>query len=71
MGAVELRVGDRVRVSEASRVDGYRPGDTGRVAWVSRSGGSAGAVVFYHCEMDRTGGARLAAFYPGEVERAG
>ena len=30
---------------------------------------NGGEVVFYHCEMDRTGPTRAPVFYPHEVER--
>ncbi len=60
--------GSQVRVTAANRVEGYTPGQAGRVVWVSRRGPPDDAVAFYHVEMDATGPSRLVAFYPGEVE---
>ena len=64
----QLRVGDRVRVTAASRASGYQSGDTGRVMWASPGGGTPKAPLTL-CEMDRTGADRLAAFYSGEIEK--
>jgi hypothetical protein len=41
----ELRTGDRVRVTPGSRVRGYAPGATGRVAFVGRREGRGGPVA--------------------------
>jgi hypothetical protein len=65
----QLRVGDRVRVTEANRASGYQPGDTGHVTWAPPGGGPQPKAPLTLCEMDRTGACRLAAFYPGEIEK--
>jgi hypothetical protein len=63
----QLRVGDRVRVTDANRPDGFQVGEMGRVVWV---GPAHDEETILLCEMDRTGPGRLAAFYPNEIEPA-
>jgi hypothetical protein len=63
----QLRIGDRVRVTDANRPHGYQVGDTGRVVWIALPSG-LGAVSVY-CAMDRTGPDQLAPFHLDELEQ--
>ena len=64
----ELKIGDRVRVTERCRVRGYRPGDKGTVL--------EGPAVYagssdrsYVVAMDKDGpGSTSAVFGPAEIE---
>jgi hypothetical protein len=56
-----LGVGDRVRLTDWSKSQTCRPGDTGRIVWVSRWN-------LYHVRMDRAGGPPVVSFLVGEIE---
>jgi hypothetical protein len=47
---------------------GLRAGCPGRVLRADRLPAVGGGAALYFCEMDTPGGARLAAFYPEEIE---
>jgi hypothetical protein len=51
-----------------SDAQGFYAGCTGRVLRADRLPADGGESVLYFCEMDAPGGARLAAFYPDEIE---
>jgi anti-anti-sigma regulatory factor len=50
---------------------GLSAGCAGRVLRADRLPAAGGEAVLYFCEMDGPGGARLAAFYPDEIESFG
>ena len=63
-----LQPGERVRVAQGNRLSGFTRGETGRVLWALRWESEGGEVLFYLCEMDRTGATHTAAFLADEVE---
>ncbi len=62
---LELRRGDRVRVTNASSRPGYWPGEKGIVLWGPNEGGG---VTYYVVCMDHDPHHRPLVFKSGEVE---
>jgi hypothetical protein len=54
MSTLELKIGDRVRVSWSYRGKDYRPGDQGTVSWAPKAP-PGGTPTHYHVSMDRRG----------------
>jgi hypothetical protein len=61
-----LKVGDRVRVTAASRVSGYDPGDKGML-W-RRSLSASGNEIYYLVQMDKNPAGNAVTFIAGEIE---
>jgi hypothetical protein len=62
----ELKIGDRVRVSEHYREEDYQPGDQGRVCWVVPASVSGRSV--YVVAMDKDSSGLEGYFLAGEIE---
>jgi hypothetical protein len=63
----QLKPGDRVRVTEHNRVQGYEVGDKGMVQAVA-SIPAIGDQLHYQVAMDRDGGVVRAVFTAEEIE---
>ena len=63
----QLKRGDRVRVSDRNRVQGYQAGDTGMVQAVANIP-AIGDQLHYEVAMDRDGGVTRAVFTAEEIE---
>lgn len=62
-----LKVGDRVRVTELNRVEGYQPGDRGTILWGPNTSAS-GILVFYLVAMDKDAPGSGTTFTAEEIE---
>lgn len=63
----QLKPGDRVRVTDRNRVQGYEAGDKGMVQAVA-SIPAIGDQLHYQVAMDRDGGMTRAVFTAEEIE---
>jgi hypothetical protein len=63
----QLKVGDRVRVTRCSHVQGYQPGDKGMVQGVPDMP-VIGDQFHYLVAMDKDGGSTRAVFTAEEIE---
>lgn len=63
----QLKRGDRVRVSDRNRVQGYQAGDKGMVQAVANIP-AIGDQLHYEVAMDRDGGVTRAVFTAEEIE---
>ena len=63
----QLKPGDRVRVTDRNRVQGYAAGDQGMVQAVA-SIPAIGDQLHYQVAMDRDGGVTRAVFTAEEIE---
>jgi hypothetical protein len=63
----QLKPGDRVRVTERNRVQGYEAGDKGMVQAVASSP-AIGDQLHYQVAMDRDGGVSRVVFTAEEIE---